>query len=88
VNEITVRLFVESWTTCWTLVLGLGYIGQALAWPNLSILGSDRVARLLVLASFPVVLALGMGGFPPAALMIAAWVIAVNLIRAIVSSAA
>src|SRR5262245_12034858 len=45
VSQETVRLFVESWTNCWTLVLGLGYIGRVLYWPALASLCSETAAR-------------------------------------------
>jgi hypothetical protein len=85
-TEETVRLIVESWTTSWTLVLGLGYIGQTLAWPEMGRLGSDTAARALVIASVAIVLALGLAGFPAAGLAVAGWAIGINLIRKIVLS--
>jgi hypothetical protein len=83
----TVRLFVESWTTSWTLVLGLGYIGGALAWPALRALGEDRVVRLMLLATGAVVLAMSLSGFPLAGLSVAGWAIGLTLIRHLVLSA-
>jgi hypothetical protein len=83
-TEETVRLVVESWTSSWTLVLGLGYIGQTLAWPELGRLGSDTTARTLVLASVAIVLALGLAGFPAAGLAVTGWAIGINLIRKII----
>jgi hypothetical protein len=80
----TVRLFVESWTTCWTLVLGVGYLGAMLASPQLAAFGTDRVARFMAQASMVVVLALCASSFPAAALSIAAWVIGLSVIRRLV----
>jgi hypothetical protein len=79
-NE-TVRLFVESWTMSWTLILGMGYIGQTMASPTLAWLGGNATARALVVASLFVVLGLCVTGFSPAALSIAGWTIGINLIR-------
>jgi hypothetical protein len=79
-NE-TVRLFVESWTMSWTLILGMGYIGQTMASPALALLGGTGMARALVLASLAVVLGLCATGFSAAALSIAGWTIGINLIR-------
>jgi hypothetical protein len=80
-TEQTIRLFVESWTMCWTLVLGLGYIGQTMALPGLSVLGGNNAARALVAASMVIVLGLCVAGFAAAALSIAGWTIGINLIR-------
>ena len=77
----TVRLFVESWTTCWTIVLGAGYLGAMLAWPQLAALGTDRVAQFMAFASAGVVLGLCLCSFPAAALSITAWVIGLSIIR-------
>ena len=79
-NE-TVRLFVESWTMSWTLILGMGYIGQTMASPTLAVLGGTAMARALVLASLLVVLGLCASGFAAAALSVAGWTIGINLIR-------
>lgn len=86
-NHETVRLFVESWTTCWTLVLALGYVGALFAWPEMQVMNSDRVARVMVLASIIVVLGLCLYGFAAAALSITGWAIGLNLIRHLVLSA-
>jgi len=82
----TIRLFVESWTASWTLVLGMGYVGQTLAWPSLSALGGNAAARMLVLASTALALALCIAGFSPAALSVAGWTIGINIIRKTVGS--
>jgi hypothetical protein len=80
----TVRLFVESWTTCWTLVLGAGYLGLMMAMPQLAALCTDRVARAMAYASMGVVLALCLAGYPAAALSITGWVIGISVIRRLV----
>jgi hypothetical protein len=80
----TVRLFVESWTSCWTLILGLGYLGGMLAWPQLAELGNERVARFMSYASMGVVLGLCLTSFPAAALSVTGWVIGISLIRRLV----
>jgi hypothetical protein len=77
----TIRLFVESWTSSWTLVLGMGYIGHALGWPSLSVLGGNAAARTMVIATMAIVLGLCVAGFSPAALSIAGWTIGINIIR-------
>jgi hypothetical protein len=85
-SELTAHLFVESWTVCWTLVLGLGYIGRRLMWPELAAFGSDAVARLMVLASIAAVTFLSFVGFFGAGFMITGWAIGLNLIRCVVLS--
>lgn len=81
VNQETVRLLVESWTNCWTLALGLGYIGQKLYWPGLAVLFSDTAARAMFLSSMALVLVFCTTGFPPAGLFISGWAIGMTLIR-------
>jgi DMSO/TMAO reductase YedYZ heme-binding membrane subunit len=85
-SEVTVRLFVESWAVCWTLVLGLGYVGRVLMWPELESLGSDTIARLMVLASIVAVMALCFAGFSAAGFTITGWAIGLSLIRSLVLS--
>jgi hypothetical protein len=80
-SQELVRAFVESWTASWTLVIGLGYIGQMLAWPALSRLGHDGAMRALIFASLIVVLFLCLCGFPPAGLSVSGWVIGLTLLR-------
>ena len=75
------RLFVDSWTSSWTLVLGLGYIGRKLYWPGLSALNNDTSAKAMVLTSLAVVLALCVIGFSAAAFAIAGWAICISLLR-------
>jgi hypothetical protein len=81
----TVRLFVESWTTCWTLVLGLGYLGAMMAWPQLAVLGTDKVVRLMAFASTVVVFCLCLSSFPAAAVSVTGWVIGITVIRRLVA---
>jgi hypothetical protein len=81
VNQESVRLFIDSWSSCWTLVLGLGYIGRTLYWPALAALGSEIAAQTMMASSLAVVLVLCLSGFAPAALMIAGWAVALTLLR-------
>jgi hypothetical protein len=85
-NQETVRQFVESWSTCWTIVLGLGYLGGLLHWPAMHAMVSDRVARAMVLSSAAVVLLMCVSGFAAAALSISGWAIGLSLIRRLVLS--
>jgi hypothetical protein len=81
-----IRTFVESWTSTWTLVLGLGYIGRMLAWPALGRLGAEATVNLMMFASLAAVLALCIAGYAPAALSVSGWAIGLNLLRRIVTS--
>jgi hypothetical protein len=83
----TVRLFVESWTTCWTIVLGVGYLGAMVSSPQLAALGTDRVARFMIFASIAVVLGLCASAFPAAALSVTGWMIGLSIIRRLVLNA-
>jgi len=81
VSQETVRLFVESWTSCWTLVLGLGYIGRTLYWPSLASLCGEGAVRAMILSSMIVVFVFCTQGFPPAGLFVSGWAIGMTLIR-------
>jgi hypothetical protein len=81
VSQETVRLFVESWTNCWTLALGLGYVGRILYWPALASLCSEAAVRAMIFSSMAVVLVFCTQGFPPAGLFISGWAIGMTLIR-------
>jgi hypothetical protein len=86
VTQESVRLFVESWTMSWTLVLGLGYIGQMMAWPALSRLGRDGAMQAMVVASLAVVFGLCAAGYPPAGLSVSGWAIGLSLLRRVLNS--
>lgn len=86
VSQESVRLFVESWTNCWTLALGLGYIGRTLYWPALAALCSETAARAMFFSSMVVVLVFCTQGFPPAGLFLSGWAIGMTLIRRTVLS--
>lgn len=81
------QAFIESWTTCWTLVLGLGYIGRKIYWPGLAVLCGDTAVQAMMLASGAVVLGLCLLGFAPAGLSVSGWAIGMVLIRRTVFAA-
>jgi hypothetical protein len=77
---------VESWTTSWTVVLGLGYIGQTMSWPELGLLGRDGAMRVMVLATLAAVLGLCVAGYAAAGMAISGWAIGLTLLRRIVTA--
>ena len=86
-NRQTVQLFIESWTACWTLVLGLGYIGRKIFWPGLAVLCSDAAVNAMVFSSGAVVMIFCLTGFAPAGLTVSGYAIGMVLIRKTVFAA-
>jgi len=76
-----VQLFIDSWTSSWTLVLGLGYLGRKLYWPGLAALCSDVAVHAMLLTSGAVVFVFCLDGFAPAGLTVSGWAIGMVLIR-------
>jgi hypothetical protein len=67
--------FVDWWTLCWSVVLGLGLLADLTPWPRLRVLRSPGAARTMLILSTALVFGFTLGGETRAAAVMAAWAI-------------
>jgi hypothetical protein len=71
----SVSSFVDWWTLCWSVVLGLGYVADLTPWPRLRVFRSPGAVRTMLILSTALVFGFTLGGETRASAVMATWAI-------------